>query len=220
MARIHTFLGNRIAFYKPRKHTYYLLAWSNTRNFWVGSALVDNPPPVIVKHRTTRHVTSSVTIQLQNGRSTSVLSRCEYLLIGNEEIPIVYRIGEAQIPLNISRYEFGGVTTPVEQDVYTRNVLLWTLPPPEPPPAAPPVAAPPVADNIKPLPKRIAWIIAEDACKNNETCPIIMEPISPITAAVSTCFHCFDHEAIMRWLDDKDTCPQCREKCAVTKAFD
>lgn len=219
MARIHNFLGNRIAFYKPRKRSYYLLAWSNTRNYWVGSALVDNPPPTIMKHRTTSHVASSVTIHLQNGRAMSVLSRCEYLLIGDEEIPILYRIGGAQIPLNISRYEFGGVIIPVESDVYTRNVDLWTLPPPEPPPPEP-VVAEPVADHIKPLPKRIAWIIAEDACKNNETCPIIMEPISPVTAAVSTCFHCFDHEAIMHWLADRDTCPQCREKCAVTKAFD
>ena len=218
MARIHNFLGNRIAFYKPRKHTYYMLAWSNTRGFWVSSPLLDNPPPTIVKHRTTRHVASSVTIQLENGRAMSVLSRCEYLLIGNQEIPIVHRIGGPQMPLTISRYEFGGVTTPVEQYEYTRNVLLWTLPPPEAPPVA--TVAEPAADHIKPLPKRIAWIIAEDACKNNETCPIIMEPISPITAAVSTCFHCFDHEAITRWLADRDTCPQCREKCAVTKAFD
>ena len=218
MVRIHNFLGNRIAFYKPRKQTYYLLAWSNTRNFWVGSTLLDNPPPTIVKHRTTSHVASSVTIHLQNGRATSVLSRCEYLLVRNEEIPIVHRIGGAQIPLNISRYEFGGVTIPVEPDVYTRNVDLWTLPPPEPVVAEP--VAELVADHIKPLPKRIAWIIAEDACKNNETCPIIMEPISPVTAAVSTCFHCFDNEAIMQWLADRDTCPQCREKCAVTKAFD
>lgn len=77
-----------------------------------------------------------------------------------------------------------------------------------------------VVAPIKPLPKRVAWIIAEDAGKNGDKCAITMEPITPITAAVTTCFHCFDHESIETWMQNHTTCPQCRERCAITKAFE
>ena len=201
MARIHTFLGTRIAFYRPRKRTYYLFEWSPAHNYWSRSRVTDSP--TIVKHKTELHTHSSVIIRLFNGGSMAISSNCKYLLINHEVVPIVQRDTGAGMPL--IKDDFGGV---VDSDNYIRNIELWTLE----------VDVP--VNSVKPLPKRIAWIIADDACKNNEKCPIIMEPISPLTAAVSTCFHCFDYDAIQTWLNRNRTCPQCREPCVITKAFD
>ena len=201
MTTIHTFLGIRIAFYRPRKQTYYLLEWHPVNRIWGRSRITGSP--TIVRHKTELHTNSSVRIPLFNGWSMTINSNCEYLLIDHEVVPIVQRVSGAAMPL--IKNDFGGV---VQNENYIRNVELWTLEHDDP------------VISVKPLPKRIAWIIADDASKNNEKCPITMEPISPITAAVSTCFHCFDDDAIRTWLNNNDTCPQCREKCAVTKAFD
>jgi hypothetical protein len=105
---------------------------------------------------------------------------------------------------------------------------LWTVPPAPTEAevaaataaAAAATAAAAIVAPIKPLPKRVAWIIAEDAGKNGDKCAITMEPITPVTAAVTTCFHCFDHESIQTWMESHTTCPQCRERCAITKAFE
>jgi hypothetical protein len=94
-------------------------------------------------------------------------------------------------------------------------VSLWDLLP------AAPVPQPTVilATTLEAIPKRIAWLIAEDAAKNDEKCPITMELISPITASVTNCYHTFDTQAIMSWLINNTTCPQCRKKCVATAAY-
>lgn len=72
---------------------------------------------------------------------------------------------------------------------------------------------------IEPLPNRIAWLVAEAASNQQESCPISMELLSPITAGVTTCFHVFDFESIQRWMQQNSTCPTCRKRCKMTKAF-
>ena len=216
--RIHNFVGNRIAFYKPRKHTYYLMAWALPARRWVGSRL--NPvPAVISKHKTQTHRAATVTICISNGRNMEISTVCEYLRVGNEDIPIVKRVSGATMPTSFSRVEFEGGVAGAD---YLRNANLWTLVAVAP--AAPtPIVVPVVVGTralLEPLPKRIAWLIAEDASKNNETCSIALDPISPLTAGVTTCFHCFDTDSIANWMATHDTCPQCRKKCLVTKAFD
>ena len=73
--------------------------------------------------------------------------------------------------------------------------------------------------NIEALPQRIAWLVAEAASNQNETCAISMETLSPITAAVTSCFHVFDSESIERWMLQNSTCPTCRKACKISKAF-
>ena len=101
---------------------------------------------------------------------------------------------------------------------YERPQHLWILPPPAAAAAA--AAVPKPKAKPKPIPRRIAWLVAEDACKNKESCPISMEDISPITASVTSCFHVFDTPSLNTWLQEKNTCPTCREPCAAQTAFE
>jgi len=102
---------------------------------------------------------------------------------------------------------------------------------PAPAPAAPvvarvprPVAAGAVPRNIilpEKIPQRIAWIVAEDACKRSEDCSITLDPITPITAAVTSCFHVFDADAIAKWLESTpgSLCPMCKKAAVATVCF-
>jgi len=110
------------------------------------------------------------------------------------------------------------------QPIIETEVRLWEIrvaePPPEPPPGPPPLLMPVERMiKLKAIPKKIAWLIADDA--KEETCPISTNPISPITAAVTTCFHVFDHDSISEWFarTPTHTCPVCREVCEFTRAF-
>ena len=209
--RIYNFLGDLIAFYRPRKKTYYLMSWSNERGNWKPAIVGANVGPIKM-HGTGLYgpARSYVTIRLMNNRQVEISSIGHYLLIAGGCVPIVSRVSGASIPLCFVNHDFGGVT---DGDPHRRDVELWTVPPVA-------VAARPIRLALKPLPKRIAWLIAEDAEKNGDTCAITMDPINPTTAAVTTCFHCFDHEAIQTWMETHKTCPQCRERCMVTKAFE
>jgi len=196
------------------------MSWSNERGNWKPAIVREDVAP-IKRHGTGLYgpARSYVTIRLMNNRQVEISSIGHYLLIAGGCVPIVSRVSGASIPLSFVNHDFGGVT---DGDPHRRDVELWTVPPPPPVVAAPvpPATAPPIRLALKPLPKRIAWLIAEDAGKNGDTCAITMESISPITAAVTTCFHCFDHEAIQTWMGNHNTCPQCRERCMVTKAFE
>jgi len=104
-------------------------------------------------------------------------------------------------------------------------VALAAAAQPQPQPQAQPQAQlPPIIKIIlKPIPQRIAWLIAEESSRSKETCAITTDEISPITAAVTTCFHVFDYESIQEWVNKnpaRPTCPVCREVCAITKAFE
>jgi len=215
--RIYNFTGNLIAFHRPRKDTYYLMSWSTQQRYWTTANVRTNVGP-IKKHGSGLHrVASYVTIRLQNNSQVEIRCIGNYLRIGECDVPIVMRVSGPYIPASMVNNDFGGVT---DGDPHLRDVELWTTPPPEEVVAAAAAAAAPVATSVKPLPKRIAWLIAEDAGKNEDKCAITMEPISPITAGVTTCFHCFDYESIQTWMGNHTTCPQCRERCAITKAFE
>jgi hypothetical protein len=62
--------------------------------------------------------------------------------------------------------------------------------------------------------KRIADLVIQDAIKQELSCPITINPFTLETAAcVAPCYHVFDKDAITRWLETKNTCPECREQC-------
>jgi hypothetical protein len=171
----------------------------------------------ISKHKTTTHGSGSVTINLVNG--TTMQIKCDGTFLRtdqNTNIPIVKRFSGATIPNGWKNTEFGAALIQRPGVADNINHRLWTVTVHVVPSVAPTASV----SKIDPLPKRIAWLIADDACKNGETCAITMDDISPLTAAVTTCFHCFDKNGIVAWLTTHDECPTCRKKCLATVAYD
>ena len=68
------------------------------------------------------------------------------------------------------------------------------------------------------LPKFVADALIRDAVAATATCPITMEPITADTAAVTSCFHVFDANAIAIWLADNHTCPTCKAPTTTSAA--
>lgn len=217
MESIHNFQTNLIAFWRPQKHSYYALRWTGPTTFWRRwNGTVEGG---LSKHKSANHaLPGNVEIKLSNNTMLRVRSEGEFLLLGTTRITIVKRVSGATIPNLWKNYELGPL---IEREGVDLAVSLWDLQaavavPPAPIPLIP---IPPVVGN-PPLPKRIAWLIAEDSAKNEEKCPITMEPISPITASVTSCYHTFDTHAIQAWLTNHTTCPQCRSPCVATIAFE
>jgi hypothetical protein len=73
-----------------------------------------------------------------------------------------------------------------------------------------------VQEEEKPLAqKRITELVIADAMKKGLKCSINMEPITEKSVCVFPCYHCFDEESIKEWLKNSDTCPECRQPCAL-----
>lgn len=68
------------------------------------------------------------------------------------------------------------------------------------------------------LPKFVADALIRDAVAAAANCPITMEPITADTAAVTSCFHVFDANAIAIWLADHRTCPTCKVPTTTSAA--
>ena len=220
---IHRFNGVLLAFFRPIKGTYYFIKWDAEKSIWV-SYNEDHAPFVL--HRSTQHVAGDVVISIQRGRVNSQLSyptriRCDgtFLKQANLCVPIA-RPAQPVAPGRI-----GKEYTTMEHDYianndYTLNVNLWSLTEPA---AIPPTTEATPRKSLAPLPRRVAWLIAEDASKNKETCSISMDQIIPISAAVTTCFHVFESASLKEWFDNiqstEKTCPVCRETCLAQDAY-
>lgn len=216
---VHNFISLYLAIYRPIKKTYYLLQWHNTVQRWnLCTNLIEPRPAVIEKCKSRRHPGGgTVNIKIWSGSYMNVSCDSTYLKYGDLHIPIGKRAGGYNISSALLRRqqqqqrEFTATAGPFGE----QNVELWTVLAP----AAATAATAPTATATIPLPKRIAWLIADDASRNNEICSITMDPISPLTASVTSCFHCYDSTAIEAWLLNKPECPQCRTKCIATRAF-
>ena len=78
-------------------------------------------------------------------------------------------------------------------------------------------AAPPIARDLPALPAFPAHLVSpvlEAAVAERKTCPITMEPIQKMGAAITSCGHIFQKEAIQKWLTSHETCPECRQRCS------
>lgn len=210
MQAIHNFTTNLIAFWRPQKRAYHALTWNNTSRHWrPWTGAVEGG---LSKHRSATHTgPGSVEIKLQNNTMLRLRAEGEFLLLGTTRITLVKRIAGATIPNGWKAHELGPLTERAGVDL---AVSLWDVAP-----ATPPQPTVILARAIEAIPKRIAWMVAEDAAKHEEKCPITMEPISPVTASVTSCFHSFDTEAIAAWLTNHSTCPQCRKACVATVAY-
>jgi hypothetical protein len=132
-----------------------------------------------------------------------------------EYIPVVTL--RVPVPQSLKKREYLSVdpAEPVLQDVN-----LYTVRSAAPAPAPAPKPPKPIKSTpLTPIPKRIALLITEDACKREESCPISMEVLTVETTAVTTCFHTFNQDAIAGWFaqSDSNTCPVCRATCEVTQ---
>jgi hypothetical protein len=77
--------------------------------------------------------------------------------------------------------------------------------------SAPPQQAPPPP----PMPRHVAELVIAKAEADGATCAITMEPIRAATAAVTSCGHVFQAEALRTWLESRGTCPECRQPSAA-----
>jgi hypothetical protein len=194
------------------KKTYFFLCWNDHVRKW---CTINQQINNLTLHRSLLSREGRVTINIaklahRSSELINVKSEGFYLKFGNSIVPILKAETSGAIKAKYIGTEHTIQDTPLTQT----NVVLWSTVVPAPPSAPAPSA------SLKPIPQRIAWLIAEDSCKKGELCSIITSEITPITAGVTSCFHVFDYESISTWLNTKDSCPVCREKCVVTKAFD
>jgi hypothetical protein len=69
----------------------------------------------------------------------------------------------------------------------------------------------PELPTLDPIPLFVAEALLKDA-----TCPITMDPVEKGDAAVTSCFHVFQRDAIEQWLVKQNTCPVCKKACVTT----
>jgi hypothetical protein len=67
-----------------------------------------------------------------------------------------------------------------------------------------------------PLPKHVAALVIDKAVSEGAQCPITMETLTKETAAVTSCGHVFQTEALRTWLTARGTCPECRQVAVAT----
>lgn len=69
--------------------------------------------------------------------------------------------------------------------------------------------------NTSTIPPYVIELIKKDAVKNDETCPILYDPLTMDNSVVTSCFHTFSKTGITEWLKNNSACPKCRQKCTV-----
>jgi len=227
---IHNFTTNLIAFHRPIKRSYFILTWNGDQRKW-HPYRVDLPN--LLMRRSVVNRSGKVNINVATSRTATptlieVNSDGYFLMSNNIKITLVRQTGNA-LPPPFVKKEYT-LANPSEYPLPV-DERLWNLAPPPAPVAVQQqpanlvtatVTHTPSFHPLKAIPRRIAWLIAEDACKNNEACPISTNEISPITAAVTTCFHVFESEHLSEWFARnpvRTKCPVCREVCQMTKAY-
>ena len=241
---IHNFTTLHIAIHRPVKRTFVVFSWEAEVRKWI--PYTDDLPDLRLKRSSVStqgvvHI-NMATRPYRRAINVEVSSNDHYLTAGNIDIVIVKKTG-TQLPQGYMKRDYPA--PPATAEVEITDEELWTVRASAEQQAAQQEAAqevpglaalataaqqqpqlqvqPVIKIILKPIPQRIAWLIAEDSSKSKETCAITTDEISPITAAVTTCFHVFDYESIQEWVNKnpaRPTCPVCREVCAITKAFE
>jgi hypothetical protein len=92
---------------------------------------------------------------------------------------------------------------------------------PSPPPQQPvrivevqvPVDRVVVQMRVQQLPKAVGDILLANARQGSESCPILAVPFKECEKiSITSCFHIFDSESLIRWRADHTSCPVCRSK--------
>ena len=69
---------------------------------------------------------------------------------------------------------------------------------------------------IESIPPHIISAILRDAVMQGQECPITASELDVSNGAVTSCFHLFEKNAIMKWLmlpESKEKCPVCNKPC-------
>jgi hypothetical protein len=70
------------------------------------------------------------------------------------------------------------------------------------------------------LPKFVAQAMIQSHIQTDKTCSITMTPFKDIRdIAITSCYHCFDQEALTRWMIENQTCPECRNQLEGTTSY-
>jgi len=203
---VRLFSQDLIAIHRPNKSTYSILQYRGNKwkRFILNPALI----PSIVLYGTPLPVAPVKIAIDSSGHFVHCTASSNYLLYDNKNVTVIKKL-----PNSVKKFPqsyYSGEITVAARGVRENNEALWVVQEPLHAPVHVPV---PVA-RIK-LPQHIAWIIAEDACKNKIDCAITLNPISPVTASVTNCFHVFETEAITQAILISSKCPVCREKNPV-----
>ena len=203
---IRLFCSNLIAVYRPNKRTYSILQYVGTR--W--KRLHIDPAILPTIARSEQDIPNApVKISIDAHALVNCIAKGVYFMYGEKVVTVIEKLRHSprNFPQSFYSEEFT-ISTTVQRP---GTEPLWTLYP-----APVPLLAPMPA--LAKIPQRIAWIIAEDASKNNQDCPISLNPISPITSSVTNCFHVFETESILEAIRTTAKCPVCRAKNPVITA--
>jgi hypothetical protein len=201
---IQTFVGNHIAIFRRVKKTYSILHYNHQRHHW-SRLLLDPDLPITIGTQAITPADVKIAIDMTQ-RFIDCKASGKYLRYGQVIVPIIEK--KANSPRNFPNGIFAGEIVCVTQNTEQFNMgPLWILKPL------------PLMQTIEPMPRRIAWIIAEDAARNNDDCPIMLNPISPITASVTSCYHVFSTDSIHQWLQTHNTCPVCKKVATAVPCF-
>lgn len=228
---IRMFTHSYLAFYRPRKRSYFCLKYVPNANVWepFSIAMVAEGIHATIRKSTVHNIHNTQPgahiFARTSPRADRQRERIQIMGTGLY-LSIPLQDGTAIIAAIVTRpIAMPGKYIDTEIEAvhgvpYEMNTRLWQDPAPPEPPAAPVPAV--QATKLTAIPRRIAWLVAEDAQKQGETCPISLEAISPLTASVTTCFHCFDSEQLNAWLATRPAreCPMCKKACLATKAFE
>jgi hypothetical protein len=218
---IFHFRTSHVAFFRPIKRSYIILSWHANSGKWIRFT-GDLPNLSINRSLVTDNGAVRIKIAIRPNRAANLIdirSRGYYLQSGETRIVLLEKDGSLPQPFSTVEYN---LANPALVANLTEEILWSTQPPPLDIPPPSPAPAPVSMVPLKAIPKRIAWLIAEEASKAEESCPILSEPISPVTSAVTTCFHVFDYDAINEWFARNPIntkCPVCRDPCLFTRAF-
>ena len=67
---------------------------------------------------------------------------------------------------------------------------------------------------VKP-PKYVEDIIISDFISKGNKCAITLGELNKENAALTSCYHVFDKNAVSEWVIQNKTCPTCRKECVV-----
>lgn len=101
---------------------------------------------------------------------------------------------------------------PPEYDEEEEDEVVAPMHPPPRVVRRAPASAPTTNGFAVVLPVHIGTIIVNDYISKGESCPITMDPFTLDTAAITSCFHLFDYNAIKTWIETSQDCPVCRQR--------
>lgn len=88
------------------------------------------------------------------------------------------------------------------------------------------ILARPTRNRVEPtpvsfsLPRFVAEAMIRSHIQNEKACSITMTPFKEIRdITITSCYHCFDQEALSRWMIEHNTCPECRNAVDGTTTY-